>query len=88
MAKVEDFHPYNYSKMEKAEREFSIEVIDKLAKFFGLCIDDLVQMTGNMPKAATAEDKITKEKLQMISQLGEEHRDAVIRIIDGMLTNK
>jgi transcriptional regulator with XRE-family HTH domain len=35
-------HPSNYSKMEKGEREFNIEVLDKLAKFFNLSIDELV----------------------------------------------
>ncbi|WP_410504187.1 helix-turn-helix domain-containing protein [Maribacter sp. MJ134] len=28
-------HPSNYSKMEKGERDVSIEVADKLAKYFG-----------------------------------------------------
>lgn len=79
-------HPSNYSKMEKGEREFSIEVIDKLAKFFGLSIDELVHMNGKMPEAVTVEDKTTNEKVQLISQLEEEDKHAVFRIIDGMLT--
>nr|MBP6433009.1 helix-turn-helix transcriptional regulator [Ferruginibacter sp.] len=79
-------HPSNYSKMEKGEREFGIEVIDKLAKYFGISIDELVHMNGKMPKAVTVEDKSANEKVQMISQLEEEDKHAVYRIIDGMLT--
>jgi len=79
-------HPSNYSKMEKGEREFGIEVIDKLAKYFGVSIDELVHMNGKMPKAVTVEDKTATEKIQLIAQLEEEDKHAVYRIIDGMLT--
>jgi len=78
-------HPSNYSKMEKGEREFSIEVIDKLAKLFGISIDELVY-DNRMPKVVTVEDKTTTEKIQLISQLNEDDKNAVYRIIDGMLT--
>jgi transcriptional regulator with XRE-family HTH domain len=79
-------HPSNYSKMEKGEREFGIDIIDKLAKFFGLSIDELVHSNGKMPKAVKVEDKTASEKIQLISQLDEEDKNAVYRIIDGMLT--
>ena len=78
--------PSNYSKMEKGERVFGIEVIDKLAKHFGISIDELVHMTGKMPKAVTMEDKTANEKVQLISQLDDDDKHAVYRIIDGMLT--
>lgn len=79
-------HPSNYSKMEKGERELGIEVIDKLAKFFGLTIDELVHPTSKLPKEVRVEDKTANEKVQLISQLDEEDKNAVYRIIDGMLT--
>ncbi len=79
-------HPSNYSKMEKGEREFGIEVIDKLAKFFGLTIDELVHPNNKLPKEVKVEDKTAIEKVQLISQLDEEDKNAVYRIIDGMLT--
>lgn len=79
-------HPSNYSKMEKGEREFGIEVIDKLANFFGITIDELIHMKGKIPKAVTVEDKTANEKVQLISQLDEDDKHAVYRIIDGMLT--
>lgn len=79
-------HPSNYSKMEKGERELGIEVIDKLAKFFGLTINELVHPTSKLPKEVRVEDKTANEKVQLISQLDEEDKNAVYRIIDGMLT--
>jgi transcriptional regulator with XRE-family HTH domain len=78
-------HPSNYSKMEKGEREFSIEVIDKLAKFFGLTIDELVY-DNKLPEAVKLEDKTATEKIQLISMLNEDDKNAVYRIIDSMLT--
>lgn len=79
-------HPSNYSKIEKGEREPSIEVLDKLARLFGLTLDQLVHMEEDIPKEVTIEDKTTTEKLQLIQQLDEEDKKAVFRIIDTMLT--
>lgn len=79
-------HPSNYSKMEKGEREFNIEVLDKLAKFFNLSIDELVHNDSKIPKEIKVEDKTATEKVHLISQLEEEDKHAVYRIIDGMLT--
>ena len=86
VANVVGVQPSNYSKMEKGEREFGIEVIDKLAKFFGLTIDELVHSNNKLPKELKVEDKTATEKIQLISQLDVEDKNAVYRIIDGMLT--
>ncbi len=39
-----------------------------------------------MPKEVNIKDKTTTEKLQLIEQLEEEDKQAVFRIIDGMIT--
>lgn len=78
-------HPSNYSKMEKGKREFGIGFIDKLAKFFGLSIDELVRPNNKLPKEVKVEDKTDTEKIQLISQLDYEDKNAVYHIIDGML---
>ena len=79
-------HPSNYSKMEKGERDISIEVADKLANFFGITLDELVHMGGQVPDEVKIEDKSTSERLKLIQQLEEEDKKAIFRIIDGMLT--
>ncbi len=79
-------HPSNYSKMEKGERDVSIEVADKLAKFFGITIDELVHMSDQVPKEVTIVDKSVSERINLIQQLEQEDKQALFRIIDSMLT--
>jgi hypothetical protein len=43
-----------------------------LDKFFNLSIDELVQNNFKVPKEIKLEDKTVNEKVQLISQLGEE----------------
>lgn len=79
-------HPSNYSKMEKGERDVSIEVADKLANFYGVTLDELVHMEGQVPNEVTIEDKSISERIKLIQQLEDEDQKAIFRIIDGMLT--
>ena len=81
VANVVGVHPSNYSKMEKDERKFGIEVIDKLAKFFGLTIDEMVHPNNKLPKELKVEDKTATEKIQLISQLDVEDKNAVYRLL-------
>ena len=86
IAAVAGMHPTNYNKVEKGEREPSIEALDKIAKSFGLTVDQLIHYEGNMPKEITIEDKTASEKLRMIEQLEEPDKQAIFRMIDCMLT--
>ena len=70
----------------KGERDISIEVADKLAKFYGISIDELIYMNGKIPDEVTIIDKSVNERLKLIEQLEEEDKNAVYRIIDTMLT--
>lgn len=79
-------HPSNYSKMEKGERDVSIEVADKLARFFGVTLDELVHMAEKIPNEVTIVDKSVSERINLIQQLEEEDKQALFRIIDSMLT--
>lgn len=79
-------HPSNYSKMEKGERDVSIEVADKIAKYFGITLDQLVHMSEQVPKEVTIVDKSVSERINLIQQLEEEDKKALFRIIDSMLT--
>lgn len=71
---------------ERGERDVSIEVADKLAKYYGVTLDELVHMNGKVPDEITIVDKSTNERLKLITQLEEEDKNAIFRIIDGMLT--
>jgi transcriptional regulator with XRE-family HTH domain len=86
VAAAAGLHPANYNKTEKGEREPSIEALDKISKLFGMTVDEIIHFEGKMPKEVKIKDKTVNEKLQLIDQLEEEDKNAVYRIIDGMLT--
>lgn len=78
--------PAHYNKIEKGIVEPSIEILDKLAKFFSLSIDQIVHLDENTPKEIVIEDKTTTEQIKLIHQLDEEDRKAIFRIISNMVT--
>ena len=86
IAAIAGMHPANYNKVEKGEREPSIDALDKVAKAFGLTVDQLIHYEGDMPKEVTIEDKTATEKVRLIEQLEEPDKQALYRMIDCMLT--
>ena len=81
-------HRSNYSRVETGDRDLSIEAIGKIAKFFNMSIDDLVNFEGEIPNEVTFEDKNTIEQMQLIQQLDEEDKTTVFKIVETMLTKK
>ncbi|MBP5984231.1 MAG: helix-turn-helix transcriptional regulator [Fluviicola sp.] len=81
-------HRSNYSRVETGDRDLSIEAINKIAKYFNMTIDQLVNFDGDFPNEVTIEDKNTIEQMQLIQQLDEEDKSMVFKMIDKMLTNK
>lgn len=86
VAAVADMQASNYSKIESGQRDISVEALDRIAQFFGMTVDEVIHLEDSVPVPVRVEDKTANEKLQMISQLDEEDKHAVYRIIDGMLT--
>ncbi len=87
VASVADMQASNYSKIESGQRYISVEALDKIAVFFGMTVDDIIHFEdAKAPIPVKVEDKTANEKVQLISQLDEEDKNAVYRIIDGMLT--
>lgn len=86
VAAAADLHPANYNKMEKGEREPSVEALGKISKLFDMTVDQVINYEGDIPQDVTIEDKSVLEKMKMIEQLEEEDRQAIFRIIDSMLT--
>ncbi len=68
--------------------EPSIEVLDKLAAFYNITIDDIVHLKKSAPKAVVMEDKTSAEQLRLINQLNEKDKSTVMNIIDTMLTKQ
>jgi transcriptional regulator with XRE-family HTH domain len=86
VAAAAGLHPANYNKTEKGDREPSIEALDKIARLFGMTVDEIIHYEGKVPKEVKIKDKTVNEKLQLIEQLEDDDKQAVYRIIDGMLT--
>lgn len=78
----------HYSKIENGQREASVELLDKLAKFCGLPIDQIVTMDKETPKEITLDDKTAVEQVRLIAQLDEKDKNIVFGIIETMLTKK
>lgn len=80
--------PAHYNKMEKGLVEPSIDILDKLAAFYGISIDQIVHLEKELPAAVQLEDKSSAEQLRLISQLNDKDKSTVLNIIDTMLTKQ
>jgi len=80
--------PAHYNKIENGQREPSIEVLDKLAGYYGTTIDQIVHFEREFPQEVILEDKSSSEQLRLIQQLTEKDRSTVLSIIDTMLTKQ
>ncbi|MCB9310590.1 MAG: helix-turn-helix transcriptional regulator [Lewinellaceae bacterium] len=78
----------HYSKIENGQREASVELLDKLAKFYGITIDQIVHMDTDVPKEITLEDKSATEQARLIAELDEKDKNIVFGMIETMLTKK
>lgn len=88
VAELVHMHRSNYSRVETGERELSIEAINKIAKYFGMTIDQLVNFEGNIPDEVTIEDKSITEQVKLIAELEPEEKSIVFKMIDTFLTKK
>jgi len=86
IADLVNMHRSNYSKVESGQRELSIAALNKIARFFGMTLDQLVNMESSIPQEVTVEDKTSAEQLQLIQQLDEEDKQTIFKLIDKMLT--
>lgn len=88
IADLVGMHRSNYSKVETAQRELSISALAKVAKFFEMSLDELVNFEGNAPQEVTLEDKTTLEQIKLIGSLEPEDKNMVFRLIDTIVTKK
>jgi transcriptional regulator with XRE-family HTH domain len=81
-------HRSNYSRVETGDRDLSIEAIGKIAKYFSMTIDQLVNFEGDIPKEVTIEDKSLVEQVKLIQGLELEEKNMVFKMVDTFLTQK
>ncbi len=81
-------HRSNYSKVENSQRELSITALDKIAKFFGLTIDQLIHSNNELPEEVSSIDKSTMEQVKLIQDLDPDDKSMVYKMIDTLITKK
>ena len=78
----------SYSKVENGGRDIKITELQILSALFNMKIDDIVNYETGMPQEVVIEDKAASEQLKLISQLDEDDKQTIFKLIDKMLTNK
>ena len=79
----------NYSRIEKGERQLTIEMLPKLARLFGCSIEEIIYLDESKPtEEITIEDESLLEQLRLIKQLDDKDRDFVYRAINTTLTKQ
>jgi transcriptional regulator with XRE-family HTH domain len=81
-------HRSNYSRVETGDRDLSIDAISKIAKYFSMTIDQLVNFDGDIPQEVTIEDKSLVEQVKLIQGLELEEKNMVFKMVDTFLTQK
>jgi len=81
-------HRSNYSKIESGQRELSIDALNKIAKYFGMTTDQIINYEGNVPTEVTVEDKNLLEQVKLIQELETEEKSMVFKMVDTFLTQK
>jgi transcriptional regulator with XRE-family HTH domain len=81
-------HRSNYSRVETGDRDLSIDAISKIAKYFSMTIDQLVNFEGDIPQEVTIEDKSLVEQVKLIQGLELEEKNMVFKMVDTFLTQK
>jgi len=79
----------NYNKIENGNREISVKELQRLAGFYNITVDQVINLNDNeLPKEIVIEDKAANEQLRLITQLDEDDRAIIFKMIDKMLTSK
>jgi transcriptional regulator with XRE-family HTH domain len=88
IAELVNMHRSNYSKVESGQRELSIKALSKIAKYFNVTLDELVNGNGTLPEEVKIEDNNTLEQVKLIQELNEDDRSMVFKMIETFVTKK
>ncbi len=88
IADLINMHRSNYSNIENDQREISVSALNKVAQFFNITVDQLINLDKNIPQEIQIQDKSTLEQLKLIQELNEDDKSIIFRLIETMLTKK
>lgn len=78
----------SYNKVENGSREISVKELQRLAEFYNVTIDQIINLDNDVPKEVIIEDKQAQEQLRLISELDNDDKAIIFKMIDKMLTSK
>jgi transcriptional regulator with XRE-family HTH domain len=78
----------NYNKLENGIRDVSLEELKKIAKYYGLTLDELVFMDDQKTIEVKIEESSKNEQLELIEELDEDDKNMIYKLINTMLTKK
>lgn len=87
IAGMVNMHRSNYSRVEAGDRDLSLDSVNKIARYFGMTIDELVNFDGNIPDEVTIGDKSLMEQVKLIAELEPEEKNMVLKMVDTFLTH-
>lgn len=90
MADIMFVHRTSYSKMESGQQDISVEGLVRVAKNFGMSIDDIIFLNEktDIPNEISMEDKATLEQLQLINELEKEEKNILLKLIETFVSKK
>lgn len=80
-------HVTHVSKIENGHLLPSIDIVRRLTKIFNISADQLINEEEENLNI-TVQDKEFSEQIALINQLDEDEKNALLKIIDSMLTKK
>lgn len=74
------------SRLERGVFQPSIDVVKRLAKALDVNVDGILSGEDELAPAVSIKNKELTERVRMIDQLEPEDQQAIMRVIDSMLT--
>jgi transcriptional regulator with XRE-family HTH domain len=81
-------HIAHLSRMENGKAQPSVEMLQKLARAFGVTMDYLMDEQLEEPATASVKDKALAERIDQLESLDELDRQTILHVIDTMLTKR
>jgi len=88
IAELINMHRSNYSKIENGQREIAVIALNKIANFFGITVDELINMDQDISAEIQVEDKSTLEQVKLIQELESDDKAMIFRMIDTLISKK
>lgn len=90
MADLIHTHRTSYSKMENNQQEISVDALMRIAKNFGMKVDDIIYFgeSNNLPKEVSLKDKALLEQVQLINELETDEKNILLKLIETFVSKK